>query len=179
MKRLWLIGVLCGVMGGACAETNFSARFDAYAPLEALSAKGADGGTWRLSSGTCAARVDESRSAMALDGRADFTATSVSAENFESIDFSFQVDELELGTPAPAEGLGGFSAGRSREAAGYYGWGDGRWNFLTADGCEPTIGAWVEARLETKTIDSFRFLSYLVKAADGAYVRCADAAGRT
>ena len=79
MKRLWLIGALCGVMGGACAEANFSARFDAYAPLEALSAKGAYGGTWSLASGTCAALRDESRSARALDGQAYFTAASVSA----------------------------------------------------------------------------------------------------
>ena len=178
MKRFGLFCFLCGVAGAVCGGENFAAQFDAYAPQEALSSKGAEGGTWRLVSGTCIAEPGGSRSAMVLDGRADFMAASIPAENFEQIDVSFRVEELERGTPEPAEGLGGFSAGLLRDTAGYYGWGDGHWNFLTVAEVPPTIGAWIEARLETKTIAGSRFVSYLVKNPNGEYVRAIDKAGR-
>ena len=165
----------------AYAET-FSASFGAYRPGEALGgAKGTSGGTWSLATGTVATNIlDAGRAAMVVDGTARFDASIQTAGNLERIDFSFRIEFLEKGAPPTAgDAMGGFMPARIGERTGYYGWGDGRWQALFADGADPVDQTWAEGRLESKTIDGIRFLSYLVKSDAGVFVRCADAAGRT
>ncbi len=173
------------VAAAAMAETpfgppSFSAEFGAYAPGETLSGKGTQGGGWTLSEGASATNVvDGAAHAMALSGAAHFTAAAETSGNVERIDFSLKVEALDAGRPAAVEAMGGLLPARIDGAAGYYGWGDGRWNALFAEGSEPVVGTWMEGRLEAKVVDGLRFVSYLVKDGDGGYSRCADAQGRT
>ena len=161
--------------------SSFSAEFGAYAVGETLGAKGASGGEWTLSADYASATnvVDAGVSAMSLFGEARFTATEVSAGNVERIDFSMLVEELDPGRPGAISAVGALLPAMINGVAGYYGWGDGRWNVLSAEGAQPQVGEWLYGRVETKSVEGIRLVSYLVKRGDGEYVRCADADGRT
>ena len=100
--------------------------------------------------------------------------------NVLRIDFTFQVRSLETGAPSPESGaMGGFMPVRFGESNGYYGWGDGRWRALFANGTTPADQMLRKGRIELKVVDGFHFVSYLVQNEDGAFVRCADVDGRT
>ena len=169
----------------ALAETpfgppSFSAEFGAYAVGETLGAKGATGGDWTLADEASATNVvDGGVSAMSLVGTARFTAAEAPAGNVERIDFSILIGDLETGRPAAISAAGALLPAMVDGVAGYYGWGDGRWNGLSADGAQPCRGEWLYGRLETKEVEGIRLVSYLVKRSGGEYVRCAGADGRT
>ena len=170
----------------ALAETpfgppSFSAEFGAYAVGEALGAKGAAGGEWTLPADYASATnvVDGGVSAMSLFGEARFTAAEASAGNVERIDFSMRLEELDPGRPGAISAVGALLPAVINGVAGYYGWGDGRWNVLSAEGAQPQVGEWLYGRVETKAVEGIRLVSYLVRRGDGEYVRCADADGRT
>ena len=184
--RLPFLAAAVACAAAAMAETpfaspSFSAEFGAYAVGEALGGKGTSGGGWTLAEGASATHVvDGATRAMALSGAAHFTAAAETTGNVERIDFSLRVEALDAGRPAAVAAMGGLSPALIDGAAGYYGWGDGRWNALFAEGAEPVAETWMEGRLETKVVEDVRFLSYLVKdGAEGEYVRCADRQGRT
>ena len=169
----------------ALAETpfgppSFSAEFGAYAVGETLGAKGATGGDWTLADEASATNVvDSGVSAMSLVGTARFTAAEAPTGNVERIDFSILIGDLETGRPAAISAAGALLPAMVDGVAGYYGWGDGRWNGLSADGAQPCRGEWLYGRLETKEVEGIRLVSYLVKRSGGEYVRCAGADGRT
>ena len=169
----------------ALAETpfgppSFSAEFGAYAVGETLGAKGTTGGDWMLADEASATNVvDGGVSAMSLVGTARFTAAEAPAGNVERIDFSILIGDLETGRPAAISAAGALLPAMVDGAAGYYGWGDGRWNGLSADGAQPCRGEWLYGRLETKEVEGIRLVSYLVRRSGGEYVRCAGADGRT
>ena len=169
----------------ALAETpfgppSFSAEFGAYAVGETLGAKGTTGGDWTLADEASATNVvDGGVSAMSLVGTARFTAAEAPAGNVERIDFSILIGDLETGRPAAISAAGALLPAMVDGAAGYYGWGDGRWNGLSADGAQPCKGEWLYGRLETREVEGIRLVSYLVRRSGGEYVRCAGADGRT
>ena len=170
----------------ALAETpfgppSFSAEFGVYAVGEALGAKGASGGEWTLPADYASATnvVDAGVSAMSLFGEARFTAAEASTGNVERIDFSMLLEELDPGRPGTISAVGALLPAKIDGVAGYYGWGDGRWNVLSAEGAQPQVGEWLHGRVETKAVEGIRLVSYLVKRGDGEYVRCVDADGRT
>ena len=169
----------------ALAETpfgppSFSAEFGAYAVGETLGAKGTTGGDWTLADEASATNVvDGGVSAMSLVGTARFTAAEAPTGNVERIDFSILIGDLETGRPAAISAVGALLPAMVDGVAGYYGWGDGRWNELSADGAQPCRGEWLYGRLETKEVEGIRLVSYLVKRSGGEYVRCAGADGRT
>ena len=169
----------------ALAETpfgppSFSAEFGAYAVGETLGAKGTTGGDWTLADEASATNVvDGGVSAMSLVGTARFTAAEAPTGNVERIDFSILIGDLETGRPAAISAAGALLPAMVDGVAGYYGWGDGRWNGLSADGAQPCRGEWLYGRLETKEVEGIRLVSYLVKRSGGEYVRCAGADGRT
>ena len=169
----------------ALAETpfgppSFSAEFGAYAVGETLGAKGTTGGDWTLADEASATNVvDGGVSAMSLVGTARFTAAEAPAGNVERIDFSILIGDLETGRPAAISAAGALLPAMVDGVAGYYGWGDGRWNGLSADGAQPCRGEWLYGRLETKEVEGIRLVSYLVRRSGGEYVRCAGADGRT
>ena len=169
----------------ALAETpfgppSFSAEFGAYAVGETLGAKGTTGGDWMLADEASATNVvDGGVSAMSLVGTARFTAAEAPAGNVERIDFSILIGDLETGRPAAISAAGALLPAMVDGAAGYYGWGDGRWNGLSADGAQPCKGEWLYGRLETREVEGIRLVSYLVRRSGGEYVRCAGADGRT
>jgi len=158
---------------------RFAASFDEYAVGEVLSAKGAVGGEWSVGAGAVATNVvDSGRHALAIEGEAAFNVTAESSGEIERIDFSTRVEILEIGAPPAPEGRAGFTPARINGEPGYYGWGDGRWNALTAEGAAPAEQTWFEGRIEIKQVNSYSFVSYLVRNAEGEYVRCADVDGR-
>ena len=169
----------------ALAETpfgppSFSAEFGAYAVGETLGAKGTTGGDWTLADEASATNVvDGGVSAMSLVGTARFTAAEAPTGNVERIDFSILIGDLETGRPAAISAAGALLPAMVDGVAGYYGWGDGRWNGLSADGAQPCRGEWLYGRLETKEVEGIRLVSYLVRRSGGEYVRCAGADGRT
>ena len=169
----------------ALAETpfgppSFSAEFGAYAVGETLGAKGATGGDWTLADEASATNVvDSGVSAMSLVGTARFTAAEAQTGNVERIDFSILIGDLETGRPAAISAAGALLPAMVDGVVGYYGWGDGRWNGLSADGAQPCKGEWLYGRLEIKEVEGIRLVSYLVKRSGGEYVRCARADGRT
>ena len=155
----------------ALAETpfgppSFSAEFGAYAVGETLGAKGTTGGDWTLADEASATNVmDGGVSAMSLVGTARFTAAEAPTGNVERIDFSILIGDLETGRPAAISAAGALLPAMVDGVAGYYGWGDGRWNGLSADGAQPCRGEWLYGRLETKEVEGIRLVSYLVRPA--------------
>lgn len=183
MRRLfWSVLACAGALAcvGADYEEVAAVSFGAYAPGEALGTKGAAGGGWSAESLSQAACVTAAaRTGMALDGTVRFDVATGEMGNLSRTDFSLRVEPLEPGAPVETDVVGGFSPALIDGRAGYYAWGDGRWNGLFAAGAPPVPGTWLEGRFESKTLEGYRFVSYLVKAPSGEWVRCADVQGRT
>ena len=111
---------------------------------------------------------------MALDGTARFDVAAAEKGNLSRTDFSLRVEPLEPGAPVETDVVGGFPPALVEGRAGYYAWGDGRRNGLLAAGAPPVAGTWLEGRFESKTVEGYRFVSYLVKAPSGDWVRHRD-----
>ena len=191
MKKLLIVAaaVFVGLAFAARAEERgwFNVSFADYAQGQSLSSAGAAGGAWETPIPANATNVyDGARNGIALSsiwpGGVLFEpeATARPAEgDVERIDFGMCAAEMLGGVPPDFDGAAGFCAARfdNGESRFVGATADG-WIKLRGDGIAPAADVWFDGRIELRTVEGIRLVSYLVKKGD-EYVRLADDAGTT
>ena len=139
------------------AAERFGASFDGYANGEPLTDKGATGGGWEpFAAGAVASNVVEgAHGAIAFNSEEAlvFASDTAGAETTSRVEFSICPDSLMGGEPPPDEGIAALSpAVNAAGEAGFYGWGDGRWHWLSAENVAPDAGEWIHGCVETRQV---------------------------
>ena len=177
----------CGACLFACGAEGgwFQATFEDYAPGEALSSHGVSGGAWQMGTpGLVATNVfDGVRNGIAIQtprgAEWTFKPVEPAGEELEQVDFSICVEHLADAELKDFDGAAGLNPTWLKNgAAGYLGFTARGWIELTGAGVEPEAGVWLDGRIELRTVEAVRLVSYLVKKGE-TWVRLADAAGTT
>jgi len=165
----------------------FNVSFAGYSQGQSLSASGAAGGAWETPIPANATNVyDGVRNGIALhalwSGSVLFEPEASARPeegDIERIDFGMCPEGMLGSMPPKIDGAAGMSAAR---------FGDGEPVFIgaTADGWiklggdvdSPAPDVWFDGRIELRTVEGIRLVSYLVKKGD-AYVRLSNDAGTT
>lgn len=169
----------------SCAAAGrFGASFDGYEAGEPLADKGATGGGWEPFAADAVASnvVEGARGAIAFSSveALVFASDTAGAETTSRVEFSICPDALMGGEPPPDEGMAALSpAIDAAGETGFYGWGNGRWHWLSAPNVAPAAGEWIHGCVETRQVGGATYVGYLVKDGQGVYVRLADRDGRT
>ena len=166
----------------ACA--GFLVDFSEYAAGEALSAKGASGGSWvempeaavndPVGQVNAIAINHEATGPLAFDLDADIPANRTSCDIRIASETFADVTQLETEAGACRVTL----ARRADERTAFALAAGETWHLLTGGGVEPKLDVLYELRFETVSLAGGTYASLLVKGADG-YVRLADDYGAT
>ncbi len=185
--RAVALGVSVGVVSCAMADGNeidwFNVSFNGYTQGQQLTDAGATGGTWHSPIPDIATNVhDGVRNGIAINagiGEAlAFEPNAPAGRDIERIDFGLCAESLGPFSFPDFDGAAGLSPAKEEDgAAVYYGFATNGWVKLTGEGVAPVDGAWVDGRIELRTVDGIRLVSYLVKNGNNEYVRLADDSG--
>lgn len=176
--RVFLCLAPCAPLLGA---QWFEVSLGGYAPGDALSQQGAEGGAWLSGSPSATNVFDGVRNGMEIAGGGEvvFAPNAPPAGlGMERFDFSLRPEALAPFSSYEFDGAAGLvPALVDDDAPGYYGFTARGWVALTAEGAAPAAGEWMYGRIELKRMaDDVRLVSYLVKRG-AEWVRLADAAG--
>ena len=169
-----LVAVLAGIV-----RADFTVGFADYAAGETLSNRGAKGGAWSTLPSSVATVVREDANVLVTHSDADpqrfafanSIATACSCYDFKAV---FDV-AAELDYQEPNRGLCRVTLAQTDDGLAFALAANGSWHVLV--GFVPTCGTLYDLRLETLVADGHTHASLLVKAADGGYLRLADAQG--
>lgn len=189
MKVVRRLLVVCAFLlaGGAQAAARdwFGATFRDYTTGETLSSAGTTGGAWQpLAAGTMVTNVfDGVRNGIAIDTASTtevtFKPVAPTGGEVERIDFSLYAEGLGGIDIEDFDGAAGLSpALLSGGQVGFNGFTADGWIELTGEGVAPQEGTWIDGRIELRTVENLRLVSYLVKK-DDTWVRLANKAGAT
>ena len=176
--RVFLCLAPCAPLLGA---QWFEVSLGGYAPGDALSQQGAEGGAWLSGSPSATNVFDGVRNGMEIAGGGEvvFAPNAPPAGlGMERFDFSLRPEALAPFSSYEFDGAAGLvPALVDDDAPGYYGFTARGWVALTAEGAAPAAGEWMYGRIELKRMaDDVRLVRYLVKRG-AEWVRLADAAG--
>ena len=185
LVRIASIGAaICLASGAQCAETDwFNVSFDGYVQGQQLSDTGATGGVWRSPVSGIATNVNDGvRNGIAITAELGeelaFEPDAPAGRDIERIDFAICAESLGPFSSPDFDGAAGLSPAKDEnDEAVYYGFTTNGWVKLTGEGVAPVAGVWLDGRIELRTVDGIRLVSYLVKNGDGDYVRLADDSG--
>ncbi len=177
MLELRLAVGLVGLMAGGVLLADeldwFGMSFLNYTHGQVLSNAGATGGVWRqIAAGTVATNVfDGVRNGMAIDtfagGEVSFVPVAPAGRAVERIDFSFCTDGLGGGMDDDFDGIAGLSpATTANGTPGFSGFTADGWIDLSGEGVVPEEGVWIDGRIELRSVEGLRLVSYLVKKGD-------------
>ena len=186
LKHFVACSAACLALAARAVESDwFGVSLSDYAPGQPLTASGATGGAWRTPIPEGVTNVhDGARNGIAVrtsafDDMPFGPSEPPAGGDVERIDFGMCPEDIFEGLPPDFDGAAGISVARLDGAAPVFvGVTADGWKALSGDGLTPAAGVWFDGRIELRTIDGIRLVSYLVKR-DGAYVRLADAAGVT
>ncbi len=184
-KHLVAGSLVCVALAARADERGwFDVSFADYAQGQALTAVGASGGAWAAPISASATNVhDGVRNGIAVqttrigDVRFEPFAPSASGD-VERIDFGMCPEEIFEDVLPDLDGAAGVSAALIGGAPVFVGVTADGWTALHGDGVAPAVGVWFDGRIELRTVDGLRLVSYLIKKGED-YVRLADAAGAT
>ena len=190
VKRIKALSVLVvlGAAWGLCgAEDEWSARFAAsfegVAAGRPFAGEGVWNGRWTTLPAGAVTTSAVDRVGLALDvpkaEAAVFTGAVGTTDAVTRIDFAVCPAAL---TQDPSDGPDNAAVALTPAllSGGRRGWiarAEEAWVELSAPGAEPAPGVWCDVRVELRTIEGARFVSYLVKAPSG-WRRLATAHGR-
>ena len=184
-KHLVAGSLVCVALAARADERGwFDVSFADYAQGQALTAVGAVGGAWAAPIPANATNVhDGVRNGIAVQttrvGDVRFEPSAPSAgSDVERIDFGMCPEEIFEDVLPDLDGAAGLSAALIGGEPVFVGVTADGWTALHGDGVAPAVGVWFDGRIELRTVDGLRLVSYLIKKGDG-YVRLADAAGTT
>jgi len=172
-----------GVLADGTETDWFNVSFNGYTQGQQLSDTGATGGTWHSPIPNIATNVhDGVRNGIAITAELGeelaFEPNAPSGRDIERIDFAICAESLGPFSPPDFDGAAGLAPAKEDDgAAVYYGFTTNGWVKLTGEGVAPATGAWVDGRIELRTVDGLRLVSYLVKDGNNEYVRLADESG--
>ncbi len=187
------VGRRCAVVLGVLATSAwawanpldwFGATFAGYTAGQPLSAQGASGGAWQSFDGSVATNVfDGVRNGISIktegDREVSFVPVVPAGRDIERIDFSLYPGALGGQAVEDFDGAAGLSPAILKDGTpGYFGFTADGWIPLTGEGVSPEEGRWMDGRIELRTVEGLRLVSYLVKNGDN-WVRLANAAGTT
>ena len=183
--RTLVLGASVGFASWAqAAESDwFNVSFDGYTQGQQLTGTGATGGTWQSPIPNLATNVNDGvRNGIAVSAgmgeELAFVPDTPDGKDIERIDFGLCAESLGPFSFPDFDGAAGLSPAKEEDgAAVYYGFTTNGWVKLTGEGVAPEDGAWVDGRIELRTVDGIRLVSYLVKNGGGVYVRLADDSG--
>ena len=185
--RTLTLGVSMGFVSCALADGNeidwFNVSFNEYTPGQQLSDTGATGGAWHSPIPNIATNVNDGvRNGIAITAELGeelaFEPNAPAGRDIERIDFGLCAESLGPFSFPDFDGAAGLAPAKEEDgAAVYYGFATNGWVKLTGEGVAPEDGAWVDGRIELRTVDGIRLVSYLVKNGNGVYVRLADDSG--
>ena len=183
--RTVILGVSVGFTAcGLADETDwFNVSFDGYTQGQQLTDAGATGGTWHSPIPDIATNVNDGvRNGIAITAELGeelaFEPNAPAGGDIERIDFAICAESLGPFSPPDFDGAAGLAPAKEEDgAAVYYGFTTNGWVKLTGEGVAPMDGAWVDGRIELRTVDGIRLVSYLVKNGNNEYVRLADDSG--
>ncbi len=183
--RLAVLGVSVGLAALLRAyETDwFNVTFDGYTHGQQLSDTGATGGAWHSPIPNIATNVNDGvRNGIAITAEIGeelaFEPSAPAGRDIERIDFAICAESLGPFSFPDFDGAAGLAPAKEEDgAAVYYGFTTNGWVKMTGEGVAPVDGAWVDGRIELRTVDGIRLVSYLVKNGSGDYVRLADDSG--
>ena len=185
LRHLFSGSLVCLALFGRAGEDGwFDVSFADYAQGQPLSVLGASGGAWAMPVPANATNVyDGVRNGIAVQaariGDVSFEPSAPSAGgDVERIDFGMCPEEMFEDVMPDIDGAAGVSAALVGGAPVFVGFTADGWTALHGDGVAPAVGVWLDGRIELRTVDGIRFVSYLIKKGDG-YIRLADAAGAT
>ena len=163
----------------------FNVTFDGYANGEVLTSAGATGGTWQSPIPNLATNVNDGvRNGIAVSAgmgeELAFVPDVPDGKDIERIDFGMCAESLSPFPSPDFDGAAGLAPAKDEDgAAVFYGFTTNGWIRLTGEGVAPADGEWFDGRIELRTVDGIRLVSYLVKNSSNVYVRLADASGTT
>ena len=163
--------LVCASAFALCANAAESGWFgfslDGYANGQALGP--GVGGEWQAASVVATNVFDGVRNGIAIspDMEEEIAFVPVAPPNgrdVERIDVSLCPEELEPLGEYDFDGAAGFvPALLDNGDPGYFGYTSDGWIALSGDGVAPSEGVWVDGRIELRTVDGVRLVSYLVK----------------
>ena len=185
--RIASLGAAFCLAFGALADGNeidwFNVSFNEYTPGQQLSDTGATGGAWHSPIPNIATNVNDGvRNGIAITAELGeelaFEPNAPAGRDIERIDFAICAESLGPFSHPDFDGAAGLAPAKEEDgAAVYYGFTTNGWVKMTGEGVAPVDGAWIDGRIELRTVDGIRLVSYLVKNGNGVYVRLADDSG--
>ena len=175
--------IMCLALNAQATETDwFNVSFADYANGQQLTAAGAIGGVWKTTDVVTSNIYDNVRNGIAVAAEMGeelaFEPTAPAGRDIERIDFGLCIDTLGQFPYPDFDGTAGLSPAMDEDGtAVFYGFTTNGWIRLTGEGVAPENGVWIDGRIELRTVDGIRLVSYLVKNGGGEYVRLADASG--
>ena len=163
----------------------FEVSFANYALGQSLSQQGAVGGTWQMPLPADATNVyDGIRNGMSV--RSEMGESMLFAPiaptaggDVERIDFGMCPEELTSELPLDFDGAAALTpALLNNGTPSFVGFTADGWIELSATGVTVEAGTWFDGRIELRTVDGIRLVSYLVKNGND-WVRLANTAGVT
>ena len=167
------------------AESDwFNVSFDGYANGQQLTGTGATGGAWQSPIPNLATNINDGvRNGIAVSAGmgeelAFVPVVAPDGKDIERIDFGLCAESLGPFPYPDFDGAAGLAPAKDEDGtAVFYGFTTNGWVRLTGEGVAPADGEWFDGRIELRTVDGIRLVSYLVKNGGGVYVRLADDSG--
>ena len=183
--KMAFLFALCAMSLQAVEGEWFNVSFQGYANGQALTATGATGGEWQSPIPNLATNVNDGvRNGIAVSAgmgeELAFVPDVPDGKDIERIDFGMCAESLSPFPSPDFDGAAGLAPAKDEDGtAVFYGFTTNGWIRLSGEGVAPADGEWFDGRIELRTVDGIRLVSYLVKNGGGEYVRLADAAGTT
>ncbi len=161
----------------------FNVTFHDYANGQALTSAGATGGAWQSPIPNLATNVNDGvRNGIAVSAgmgeELAFVPDTPGGKDIERIDFGLCAESLGPFPYPDFDGAAGLAPAKDEDGtAVFYGFTTNGWIRLTGEGVAPADGEWFDGRIELRTVDGIRLVSYLVKSNNNEYVRLADDSG--
>ena len=169
------------------AESDwFNVSFNGYTQGQQLTDAGATGGAWQSPIPNLATNINDGvRNGIAVSAGmgeelAFVPVVAPDGKDIERIDFGLCAESLGPFPYPDFDGAAGLAPAKDEDGtAVFYGFTTNGWVRLTGEGVAPADGEWFDGRIELRTVDGIRLVSYLVKNGSSEYVRLADSAGTT